>query len=235
MSDSRSRLARQRKFRSEIAAAVLWLAVIPPITALSPRGDAQGSINTSAVAAQEFVRSDLDRGLAILNDRSAPDPERRAKLRAYLNSFMDVRRMALFSLGLGRRSATPEQIEAFENAFRDYTITRFESLLTRYYAGQTVRVTGVSQDDPNSYRIYLVLDSLASVEKNRSIDLGVKVIKDNGRFVVTDVAAMGVWFSMEQRDAVNDYLLQTHGNFGGLITRYRTFALQRRGGRPGAI
>lgn len=180
--------------------------------------------NTAAVAAENYVRAELERGLSIVNDRSAPEGVRLANLRSYLGSLMDIRRMALFSLGVARRSATPQQIEQFVNVFQEYTIAYCESLLTTYYSGQAVRITGSSQEGSNNYQVQLVLESpQAGAQKSTSpIDIGVRVSTQNGRFVITDIAALGIWLSVHERDEVTNYLLETHGNFGGLVLRYKT-------------
>lgn len=208
-----------------ILALILLLLSVPEATAQP---------GTTAATAEQFVRTNLESGLGIVNDRTMPDAERRAKLETFLQSFVDIRRVALFSLGLERRSATPEQVDRFVDVFREYAVAYFESLLTNYYSGQMVRVTGCYPDGPNSYRVNLLLDTPArsSQNNNQPIDLAVRVLDENGNFVITDVAAMGVWLGVQQREEINNYLLETHGNLGGLIVRYESLARRKRGELP---
>jgi len=210
-------------------ALALALALLLPVMP-----DAGAQPGATAAAAEQFVRTDLERGLSIVDDRSITDAERREKLAGFLLSFMDIRRVALFSLGLERRSATPEQTERFVSAFREYALAYFESLLTNYYSGQMVRVTGCYPDGPSGFRVNLPLESPARTAKNdgQPIDLAVRVSDENGNLTITDVAAMGVWLGVQQREEVNDYLLERHGNFGGLIVRYESLARRKRGEVP---
>jgi ABC-type transporter MlaC component len=212
---------RRTVLRTIIGAALRLTVIIIAAVAMPAQMRAQPS---ATAAAENYVRAELERGLSIVNDRSAPEAQRLASLRAYLRSFMDTRRLALFSLGPARRSATPQQIDQFVSVFQEYTIAYCESLLTNYYSGQAVRITGASQEGPNSYRVDLAFESpQASAQKGTSaIDIGVRVSSENGRFVITDIAALGIWLSVHERDEVAEYLLETHGNFGGLVSRYRT-------------
>src|SRR3974377_7902 len=68
--------------------------------------------------AENFVASNVQRGLSILNNHSIPDIERRREFREFLTSLTDIRRIALFTLGPARRTATPEETDQFVNAFR---------------------------------------------------------------------------------------------------------------------
>ena len=72
--------------------------------------------------AEAYVQQNVQKGLTILNDHSIPDAQRRAEFREFLTSLTDIRRIALFTLGAARRTASPADIEAFVDAFRDYAV-----------------------------------------------------------------------------------------------------------------
>ena len=216
------------RLRHAITAAAIWL------TAISLFAQAQPAATTAA-AAENYVHAQMETGLSILNNRSISAAKRQADLRAFLESFMDIRRIALFSLGMARRSATPQQTEQFVDAFRAYVVADLESLLRSYYAGQAAHVIGCSQDGPNSYRVEIALDNRPASGQysgNQPIDLFVQVLNENGKFVITDLAALGVWLSVHERDEVNGYLMETNGNFGGLVMRYRLRAERRQSDLP---
>ena len=221
----------RRDVRRAITVVALWLTAM----SLSGQAYAQPKEATSA-AAENFVRTELETGLSILNNHKTPEPQRRADLRTFLESFMDIPRVALFSLGFARRSASPQQIERFVDVFRVYVVADFESLLTNYYSGQAVRATDCTQDGPNSYTVDVVLEGRAgdAENSNQPIELNVRVLNENGKFVITDLAAMGVWLSVHERDQVNQYLMDSNGNFTGLLTRYRLRAERKQDELPGA-
>jgi ABC-type transporter MlaC component len=180
------------------------------------------------VAAENFVRTDLEKGLSILSDRTISDAERRANLQTYLASFIDFRRIALFSLGVARQYATPAQVDQFVDAFRNYVTGYYGSMLTRYYSGQVLRVTGCMRTGENSYVLTtLLVDPTKAVQRRaQPIEADLRVVDDGGRLNVADVAVGGIWLGMRERDRMNDYITSTNGNIGGLIVHLRAMTNQ---------
>ncbi|HUO92147.1 MAG TPA: ABC transporter substrate-binding protein [Rhizomicrobium sp.] len=216
------------RFRHVAAGIALWLLAVVHSAQAQP-----GAM--TAAAAEDFVRTQMETGLSILNDQTLPLDQRRAHLRALLDSFMDSRRIALFSLGFARHSASPQQVEEFVDVFRSYVLSDLESLLTRYYSGQTVRIAG-SIPGPDGYNVDIALENRtpAAQGSDEPTDVIVRVVSENGRFVVADVAALGIWLGNHERDAVKEYLFETNGNFHGLVLHYRLLAKRNLQGLPGA-
>jgi ABC-type transporter MlaC component len=216
-----------RGLRHAIAGGALYLAValLLPILAST-----QSSAQTSREeAAATFVQATVERGLGTLNDRSVPEAQRRQNLRTFLRSFMDIRSVALFSFGIARRTATPAQTEKFVKVFQDYTVALYESLLSKYYAGQSVRVAGCTEDGPDSFIVRIILDNSNAGSQSQSprIELNVRVIDKGGSFSITDLAFEDMWLSIQERDEVNDYLMGNMGNVGGLIVHYEALTQQK--------
>jgi len=228
------REAARSPFASSALRCVVAVVVLLTAVSLSVQARAQPAPPT---AAENFVRSEMETGLAILNDRSESASQRRTKLRAFLESFMDIRRVALFSLGFARHNATPQQVDQFVDVFRSYVVADFESLLSNYYSGQAVRITGCSQDSPDSYTVDIALEhrQADAQDSNQPIDINVRVVEENGKFVITDLAALGIWLSVKERDDVKEYLLETNGNFSGLLMRYRVRTQRRLSEPPNAV
>jgi ABC-type transporter MlaC component len=202
-----------------LAAAVLLASSVPRSYAESGPGD------PGQTASENFVRTNLERGLGILDDRGIPDAQRAAQLRVFLNSLIDVRRLALFSLGLGNISARPAQINRFVDTFGSYVISYYETMLLKYYSGQIARVTGCARDDPDGYVVTVELVSPNRQQQddpgNQPIEMDFRLVDDGGHFIVSDVALAGVWLGQQERGRINDYLLETNGNIGGLIAQLR--------------
>ncbi|HEY2445629.1 MAG TPA: ABC transporter substrate-binding protein, partial [Rhizomicrobium sp.] len=171
--------ARRRWFAHSAAiAAVLFISIGASLVSQSAHAQ---------TAAENYVRTNVQKGLAILNNRNLPDSERRSEFRTFLTALTDIRRIALFTLGPARRTATPQQIDAFVDAFRNYAVAVYESRL-KAYAGQTLRTTGATEHGPNDYIVTTVLvDPTGKTEaQGEPIQVDFRVDSTNGRFVVID-------------------------------------------------
>ena len=168
------------------------------------------------------MRTDLQRGTAILNNRDLSDADRRAQLRDYLSSLIDIRHIALFTLGPMRQYARPAQIDAFIDAFRDYAIAAYE-LQLKNYSGQYLRITGSVQTAPENYivRTVLVEPNGSSSRQDDPIEVDFRVANDNGRYAVTDLCIAGVWLALEERDQLTAYLEDHSGNFDALTVHVK--------------
>lgn len=168
--------------------------------------------------AENFVASNVQRGLTILNNHSIPDSERRRQFRDFLISLTDIRRIALFTLGTARRAVTPEETEEFVTAFRDYAVAVYESRLTAY-AGQKLRVTGATERAPGDDIVTTVLvDPNGNAGQQQPIEVDFRVADENGRRVVLDLSVAGVWLALEERDQFSAFLEENHDSVSALVT-----------------
>jgi ABC-type transporter MlaC component len=217
-----SRISNARsKFQSAVfllaASFIVALATWVPI---APAAEAQSSSGQSA--AENFVRTDIQRATDILNDRALSDDDRRAQLRDYLTSLIDIRHIALFTLGPMRQYAKRAQIDQYVDAFRNYSLAAYESQL-KGYSGQYLRVTGSIQAAPDNYiiRTVLVEPNGGSSRQDDPIEVDIRVANDNGRYVVTDLGIAGIWLALEKRDQFTAYLEDQNGNFDALIVHLK--------------
>src|SRR5271165_5361813 len=110
----------------------------------------------AASPAEAYVQQNVQRGLSILNNHSIPDAQRRSEFREFLTSLTDIQRIAIFTLGPARRTASPADVDAFVNAFRDYAVAVYESRLNQY-SGQSLRVTGSDERSADDVVVKTVL------------------------------------------------------------------------------
>ena len=82
--------------------------------------------------AETFVDENIHKGLSILSDKKLTLTQRRDQFETLLLGLVDVRRIALFTLGQYRRSAPPEDVEAFVNAFKNYATAAYQSYFAKY-------------------------------------------------------------------------------------------------------
>jgi phospholipid transport system substrate-binding protein len=192
-----------------------------------------GSPAHAEAGAEDYVRVNVQKGLTILNDHNIPDAQRRAEFRDFLTTLTDIRRIALFTLGAARRTATPQQLEAFVNAFRNYAVAVYESRL-KAYAGQTLRIVGDSEHGPGDYivRTVLVDPTGKTDQQGEPIEVDFRVDGAPGHYVVIDAAIAGVWLALEERDQFTAFLEENNSNLNALIVHLNALTNRLRGGGP---
>jgi phospholipid transport system substrate-binding protein len=180
--------------------------------------------------AESYVQQNVQKGLAILNNHTITDAQRRAEFRDFLTSLTDIKRIAVFTLGAARRTASPADIDAFINAFRDYAVAVYEARLNQY-AGQYLKVTGSTERSPGDSIVATVLvDPSGKTAGQEPIEVDFRVVGNNGSFVVIDVSIAGVWLSLEERDQFTAFLEQNNGNIQALAAHLETLTAQLRNG-----
>lgn len=203
------------------------------ILALATLSFGQAARAQGTEGAQEYIRANVQKGLVILNDRGAPEMQRRLQFRDFLTNLTDIRRIAIFTLGAARRTATPQQIDAFVDAFRDYAVAVYESRL-KAYSGQSLRVIGGSEHGPGDYIVRTqLIDPTGRTEQNgEPIEVDFRVDGTPGRYVVIDAAIAGVWLALEERDQFTAFLEENNGNLNALISHLNALTNRLRAGGP---
>ena len=211
--------------RPRLAILAAWLAIFALVSF--------GRQAIAETAAENYVRVNVQRGLSILNNHGLPDGERRSEFRNFLTTLTDIRRIALFTLGPARRTATPDEAERFVDAFREYAVAVYESRLSAY-AGQTLRVTGGSERAPGDYIVTTILvDPTGRTEQQgEPIEVDFRIVQENGHLAVIDASIAGVWLALEERDQFTAYLQENNGNVAGLIAHLTMLTQRLRSGGP---
>ena len=172
-------------------------------------------------AAESFVDENIHKGLEILRDKRLSNVQRRDQFEGLLLTLVDVRRIALFTLGQYRRSAPPDDVEAFVNAFKNYAAAAYQSYFAKY-TDQTLKVIGSTQRSPTDFIVQTNLVDPGSSQPPAEVDFRVRT--DTGKPVLVDVAYQGIWLSLEQRDQFVAFLGQNNGNVRTLIAHLSDLA-----------
>ena len=122
--------------------ALLLAALLSPVLAAGPA--------MAANVAETFVDENIRKGLDILKDKKLTTTQRRDQFETLLLGLVDTRRIGLFTLGQYRRTAPPEDVEAFLNAFKNYASAAYQSYFSKY-TNQTLKVTGSTQRNPTDF------------------------------------------------------------------------------------
>jgi len=177
--------------------------------------------------AESFVDENIHKGLDILKDKRLDSVQRRDQFEGLLLSLVDVRRIALFTLGQYRRSASPDDVEAFVAAFKNYATAEYQSYFSKY-TNQTLKVMGSTEVKPTDFIVQTQLMDSSSNQPPAEVDFRVRT--DTGKPVLVDVAYQGIWLSLEQRDQFVSFLGQNNGNLRSLVAHLSDLAVNM--GKP---
>jgi len=172
--------------------------------------------------AESFVDENIHKGLEILRDKRLSTVQRRDQFEGLLLTLVDVRRIALFTLGQYRRSAPQDDVEAFVNAFKNYAAAAYQSYFAKY-TDQTLKVIGSTQRSPTDFIVQTNLVDPGSSQPPAEVDFRVRT--DTGKPVLVDVAYQGIWLSLEQRDQFVAFLGQNNGDVRKLIAHLSDLAV----------
>jgi phospholipid transport system substrate-binding protein len=172
--------------------------------------------------AESFVDENIHKGLDILKDKRLSSVQRRDQFEGLLLSLVDVRRIALFTLGQYRRSAPPDDVEAFVTAFKNYAAAEYQSYFSKY-TNQTLKVIGSTERTPTDFIVQTQLVDATSNQPPAEVDFRVRT--DTGKPVLVDVAYQGIWLSLEQRDQFVAFLGQNNGNVRSLVAHLSDLAV----------
>ena len=198
------------KRRTLLAMFAAPLVLTGPATAAAPN------------VAESFVDENIHKGLEILRDKRLSNVQRRDQFEGLLLTLVDVRRIALFTLGQYRRSAPPDDVEAFVNAFKNYAAAAYQSYFAKY-TDQTLKVIGSTQRSPTDFIVQTNLVDPNSNQQPAEVDFRVRT--DTGKPVLVDVAYQGIWLSLEQRDQFVAFLGQNNGDVRSLIAHLSDLAV----------
>lgn len=180
----------------------------------------------AATPAEAFVSDNIQKGLQILSNRG---PQRASQFEAFLEGLTDISRIGRFTLGNARRAASPADIAAFDAAFKTYAVAVYQSRLSAY-SGQTLKVTGSTQNAPGDYTVTSVMVDPNADKSQQPLTVGFRVVTEQGRMVVVDVSVAGVWLSIEERDQFSAFLSQHNGSIPALATHLNTLTAQLKTG-----
>ena len=165
----------------------------------------------AATPVETFVQQNIDRGIAVLKDKSLDDAARRAQLTQMMGDLLDTRKMALFMIADVRDKAAASDLDAYAEAYKAFTIANYESQLSGY-GGQSLKVTGSDARAPGDYIVTAVMLDPSAPNDPDPLRIAFRVEDEGGgKFAVVDAGIAGIWLGVAQRSEFGGYLSQ-HGN-----------------------
>jgi phospholipid transport system substrate-binding protein len=207
--------------------AFLFVALISAALAFSASGA------SASAPVETFVQNNVDVGVKILGDASKSDAERHTQFREFLLRLMDMKRIAMFTLGSWRKNAAQADLDQFADAFRQFAIANYDARIGGY-SGQTLKVMSSRE---NAKDDYVVTAKVLNPEDNgkagpNALEVSLRVLNENGKFAVVDASVEGIWLAVTQRDDFNGYLSQHNGDIKALSERVREHAAQLTNATP---
>ena len=187
----------------------------------------------AATASEAFISTNIDKGLQILGNKSLSQSQRATQFQTFLEQLTDLNRIAKFTLGNARRTASPADVTAFDGAFRNYAIAVYQSYFNKY-AGQTLKVTGSTSVAANDDVVKTILVDPTDRSGN-PLEVDFRVKSDTGRPMVVDVSvgtANGglISLAIEERDQFSAFLAQHNNSVPALVTHLNQLTTQYRNG-----
>lgn len=170
----------------------------------------------AASPAEAFVQTNVGKGLAILNNHGLSTEQRKAQFQSFILGLTDMHRIALFTLGQYRRTASPQEQDAFASAFQNYAVAVYQSYFAKY-SGQTLRVTGSQDHAPGDTIVTTQMIDPNDHSGQQPLEVDFRVLTVDGKLVVIDFSVAGVWLAIEERDQFSSFLGQNGGSIPVLI------------------
>jgi phospholipid transport system substrate-binding protein len=177
--------------------------------------------------AEDFVASNIQKGLAVLNDAQLTAEQRGQQFEQILLGLTNMKRIALFTLGQYARSASDADKADFAAAFQDYAVAVYRSYLGNY-AGQSLKVVGSTARGPDDFIVDTVMVDPRNGNAQSPLHVNFRVRTDSGKPELTDFSVAGVWIALSQRDQFVAFLAQNKGDVKTLSAHLRQTASQYR-------
>mgnify|MGYP001285318499 CR=1 FL=1 len=165
-------------------------------------------------SAEAFVAKILDEANEVFK---APDrASRDAGIERLVDSYVDMKRVAMFALGQYGRVITPEQKEIYFPLVRRYSMQIYQEALSQYN-GQRLKVTGSIDRAANDI---IVSSRFADVKPGEPFAETIftwRVYRAaDGKLSVVDAGADGVWLAIEQQSQFKSVIANNGGGVAGI-------------------
>jgi len=201
-----SKMRRMR--RAIIPGCLLFLAAALPAQA------------QTTADAQDYVQTNIQTGLSILQDKSVSDAMRRERIHSFLLSLLDTKRIALYTLGSAQQTASPSDVAAFIDAFRDFMVANYDSRLGGYN-GQTLKVTASVEHAPGDFVVSALLVDPSAAPGGEVPEVDLRVVSEGGAFYVVDACIEGIWLDLAQRNDFQGFLKEHNGDVAALTAHLK--------------
>jgi phospholipid transport system substrate-binding protein len=188
---------------SENPATIEWVELAP--ASESARFEHPAAEKIDALGAE---------AMALLSDASMSKEVRQLHFREILARELDIPLLARFMLGRYWRKATPEARHAYEDAFAEYVLSRYTTLLGGAREIEGFEVVGATTTETGD----VLVESRIWRGGAEPITTGWRMRNRDGHFVVIDLVVEGLSMAQTQRQEFSSILRSNGGRVEGLIS-----------------
>ena len=164
----------------------------------------------------QFMTNLGNRVLEIINDKSAPEAQRRQQFRKLADDSFEVPKIAQFVLGRYWRSANDDEKKRFVDAFETYMVQVYWSRFTGYN-GESFKVTG--QRDEGNGTILVTTEILRPNSGQAPVKVAWSLVKRDNGFKIRDASLEGVSQALTYRDEFASIIERNGGKVSVLISQ----------------
>ena len=208
--------------------ALIAVGAAATLSTLAPDRAAHAEAARDA-GAEQFVQTQAQRVVSVLNDKVQKTPDKVRAFRAIVDEIADVPKITSFVLGKYGRTITPAQRQRFAVVFREYAQNVYEKRLGDYH-GETVKVTGSVVRKPGD----IVVNTLISGGKlDQPVQASWRVLGSGSSWKVVDVQVSGIWLAITQQQDFVSTIDNNGGNVDVLISQLEKQTQQQGAARAG--
>ena len=174
---------------------------------------------------ERFIQDALNKSYEILNDKTLTEKDRTENFGAFLDSIVDFRRTALFTVGAYANRSNPGEIEEFVGSFKRHITATVKSNLeaVRDYALILRGSTDRAIDDS----IVLVELTDTQTASNETFQTAFRVRNDTtGNPIIVDIQFEGIWLAITDRADYTSFLARSGGKLPSLSRFLDDLALE---------
>jgi phospholipid transport system substrate-binding protein len=164
-------------------------------------------------SARAFMQDVSNHVLEILNDKQRSDVEREKQFETLVDQNFDLPRISRFVLGLSWRSASDQEKQQFNQAFRTYLIDFYWGRF-RQYSGQSFKVIGEQAQSPT---LTIVNTQIVQPSGQPPARVDWTVVKEGDGFKIIDVSIEGISQVLTYRQEFAAVIQRNDGDVGALI------------------
>lgn len=162
-------------------------------------------------AAQSFAEQTVNKGIALLSDKSLTQEAQKSVFRAFLAQNFAMKTVARFAIGRHWNEASPAEQAEYETLFEDMIVVHYTAQF-KDYQGQVPKITGVRAEGDKD----AIVSSLIPQPQNKpNIRVDWRIRYKNEGWRVVDVIVEGVSMVQTYR-ADFDSVIQSKGITGFL-------------------
>ena len=164
----------------------------------------------AATPAEQYITDNVQKGLTILSDKALTKDQRRAQFQDFLIGLTDIKAIAEYTLGQYRRTVSPGDQAAFDNAFKDYALAVYQTYFNKF-SGQTLQVTGSYVLAPDESVVKTIMIDPKKTNDAKPLEVDFRVGNRSGRLAVVDFSVEGVWLREMEKSEFTSFLGQHDG------------------------